>query len=74
MIFQIAGNNGKYINIYYKTKKKSLQKSFWAYCPNYILKIKFLYCKKRFVLQSRWLEGGWFKERLYCDCRFCIAA
>ena len=68
MIFPIAGNNGKYINIYYKTKKKKITAEIvLGYCPNYILKIKFLYCKKRFVLQSRWLEGGWFKERLYCD-------
>ena len=25
-----------------------------------------LYCNTKFVLQLRWLEGGWFKEGLYC--------
>ena len=28
--FLIAGNNGKYINLYYNEKKKSVQKPFWA--------------------------------------------
>ena len=55
-------------------KKNLMQEPFLGYCPNYIVKIKFLYCKTKFVLQSRWLEGGRFKEGLYCDNRFCIAA
>ena len=57
-----------------KKKKFVRQEPFLGYCPNYIVKIKFLYCKTRFVLQPRWLEGGWFKEGLYCDNRFSIAA
>ena len=50
-------------------KKKLVQKPFLGYCPNYMEKIKIWYCKTRFVLQPRWLEGGWFKEKIFCIAR-----
>ena len=37
-------------------KKNLVQKPFLGYCPNYIVKRKFLYCNLGFVLQERGLE------------------
>ena len=32
-----------------------------------------LYCKTRFELQPRWLEGGWLgKKKLYCNIVFLV--
>ena len=55
----------KYIYIYNEKKKICCAEIWKGYCPNRILRGG-LYCNTKFVLQPRWLEGGWFKEGLYC--------
>ena len=52
-------------------RKKNLVHNGLGYCPSYIVKRKFLYCKTRFVLQPRWLVQG--ENILYCKRVGCIA-
>ena len=70
--FYTVGINGIYIYIYLfiylfimKNEKKFGAEIWKGYCPNRIVRGG-LYCNTKFVLQPRWLEGGWFKEGLYC--------
>ena len=49
VIFQISGNNGKYIKIYDIEKKNFSAKPFLGYCPIYIVKF-FFYCKERLCI------------------------
>ena len=34
---------------------------------------RWIVLQDKVVLQPRWLEGGWFKEELYCKRVKCIA-
>ena len=49
-------------------EKKICAEIWKGYCPNRIVRGG-LYCNTKFVLQPRWLEGGWFKQGLYCSLR-----
>ena len=70
--FSTAENNGKNIYIFIMKNEKKIWYINWkGYCPNRIVRGG-LYCNTKFVLQPRWLEGGWFKEGLYCKRGHCI--
>ena len=56
-------------------EKKNCVEPFLGYCPNYIVKRKFLYCNLGFVLQERGLEKKNCSENCiaipFLYCRRC---
>ena len=53
-------------------KKNFCAEPFLGYCPNYIVKRKFLYCNLGFVLQERGLEKK-IVVKIVLQYHFCIA-
>ena len=50
VIFPIAGNNGKYIKIYYDGKKKNKCRNRFGLLPKQYCEKKKMYCNAEFVL------------------------
>ena len=52
-------------------KNKKFAELFLGYCPNYIVKRKFLYCNLGFVLQEKGLEKK-IVVKIVLQYNFCI--